>query len=301
MAKSMTAKSSLSSRMRSIKRVLWVVLLLNIAVAAAKYFYGLASSSASMQADGIHSLFDSVGNIVGILGIALAARPADATHPYGHSKFETSASLAIGMLLLLAAGEVGISAITKLFGATYTTQVSPLSFVIMLITFLVNVGVTLYERACAKRLQSEVLLADASHTLSDAMVSIGVIVGLIFVALGFPAADPIAALVVTLAIVCTAFDVFKRALSTLSDHARIPEQDLMRYVQEIPGVKGVHHIRTRGTQGEVYADLHVLVEPSMPVSSAHELSEEVEKAIKKHFSNVAEVLVHIEPNDGHID
>ena len=83
MAKSMTAKSALSSRMRSIKRVLWVVLLLNIAVAAAKYFYGLASSSASMQADGIHSLFDSVGNIVGILGIALAARPADATHPYG--------------------------------------------------------------------------------------------------------------------------------------------------------------------------------------------------------------------------
>ena len=106
MAKALATKNPVSERMRSIRRVLWVILVLNLAVAAAKYVYGLMSGSASMQADGIHSVFDSAGNVVGLVGIALAARPADDSHPYGHAKFETYASLVIGVLLLLAAFEV---------------------------------------------------------------------------------------------------------------------------------------------------------------------------------------------------
>ena len=98
-AKALATKNPVSERMRSIRRVLWVILVLNLAVAAAKYVYGLMSGSASMQADGIHSVFDSAGNVVGLVGIALAARPADDSHPYGHAKFETYASLVIGVLL----------------------------------------------------------------------------------------------------------------------------------------------------------------------------------------------------------
>ena len=90
--------STKTNRARSVERVLWIVLALNLVVAAAKFAYGLVSQSASMQADGIHSLFDSVGNVVGLVGIALAARPADEGHPYGHSKFETYGSLAIGVV-----------------------------------------------------------------------------------------------------------------------------------------------------------------------------------------------------------
>ena len=160
---------------------------------------------------------------------------------------------------------------------------------------------TTYERRCAKRLKSEVLAADANHTLSDALVSIGVIVGLAAVALGFPMADPIMALVVTVAILATAYDVFKHALATLSDHARIPDKDVRAVAMGVPGVQDAHHIRTRGTEGEVYADLHVLVAPGMTVVEAHELSERVERAIMQRFPNVIEVLVHIEPNDGHED
>ena len=248
MAKALATKNPVSERMRSIRRVLWVILVLNLAVAAAKYVYGLMSGSASMQADGIHSVFDSAGNVVGLVGIALAARPADDSHPYGHAKFETYASLVIGVLLLLAAFEVGSSAVGKLVSGVYTAEVTPVSFIVMVGTLAVNIGVTTYERRCAKRLKSEVLAADANHTLSDALVSIGVIVGLAAVALGFPMADP-----------------------------------------------------TRGTEGEVYADLHVLVAPGMTVGEAHELSERVERAIMQRFPNVIEVLVHIEPNDGHED
>lgn len=301
MAKALATKNAVSERMRSIRRVLWIVLFLNLAVAAAKYVYGAMSGSASMQADGIHSVFDSAGNVVGLVGISLAARPADAGHPYGHAKFETYASLVIGVLLLLAAFEVGSSAAAKLAAGSYTAEVGPMSFVVMAGTLAVNLGVTVYERRFAKRLKSEVLAADANHTLSDALVSVGVIAGLAAVALGFPMADPIMALVVTAAILATAYDVFKHALATLSDRARIPEGDLRAAALAVPGVRGVHRIRTRGTEGEVYADLHVLVDPSMTVADAHRLADEVEADIKERFANVIEVLVHIEPNDGHED
>ena len=301
MARSLAAKDAVSARMRSIRRVLWAILFLNLAVAAAKYFYGLASGSASMQADGIHSVFDSAGNVVGLVGIALAARPADEGHPYGHAKLETYASLVIGVLLLLAAFEVGSGAVGRLATGTFTASVTPASFVVMVGTLCVNVGVTLYERRAAKRLRSEILAADASHTLSDALVSVGVIVGLALVSLGFPAADPVMALVVTAAILVTAFDVFKHALATLSDKARIPEEDLRATALEVEGVRDVHRIRTRGTEGEVYADLHVLVAPEMTVGKAHRLADAVEAAVQRRFPNVIEVLVHIEPDDGHTE
>lgn len=301
MARAFAAKNPVSERMRSIRRVLWIILLLNLGVAAAKYAWGTISGSASMQADGIHSVFDSAGNVVGLVGISLAARPADTGHPYGHAKFETYASLVIGVLLLLAAFEVGSSAAAKLAAGSYTAEVGPMSFAVMAGTLAVNLGVTVYERRFAKRLKSEVLAADANHTLSDALVSVGVIAGLAAVALGFPMADPIMALVVTAAILATAYDVFKHALATLSDRARIPEGDLRAAALAVPGVRGVHRIRTRGTEGEVYADLHVLVDPSMTVADAHRLADEVEADIKERFANVIEVLVHIEPNDGHED
>lgn len=301
MAKALATKDAVSGRMRAIRRVLWIILLLNLAVAAAKYIYGTISGSASMQADGIHSVFDSAGNVVGLVGISLASRPADDNHPYGHAKFETYASLVIGVLLLLAAFEVGSSAVAKLVSGVYTAEVTPLSFVVMIGTLAVNLGVTTYERRAAKRLKSEVLAADANHTLSDALVSVGVIVGLAAVALGFPVADPVMALVVTLAILATAYDVFKHALTTLSDRARIPEDDVRAVVVAVPGVRDTHHIRTRGTEGEVYADLHVLVAPEMTVGEAHTLSERVEHALMERFPHVTEVLVHIEPDDGHQD
>ena len=301
MARAFAAKNPVSERMRSIRRVLWIILLLNLGVAAAKYAWGTLSGSASMQADGIHSVFDSAGNVVGLVGISLAARPADTGHPYGHAKFETYASLVIGVLLLLAAFEVGSSAAAKLAAGSYTAEVGPMSFVVMAGTLAVNLGVTVYERRFAKRLRSEVLAADANHTLSDALVSVGVIAGLAAVALGFPMADPIMALVVTAAILATAYDVFKHALATLSDRARIPEDELRAVALAVSGVRDAHRIRTRGTEGEVYADLHVLVDPSMTVADAHRLADEVEAGVKERFANVIEVLVHIEPNDGHED
>ena len=300
-----TAKTSTASiatgRMRSITRVLWGILFLNLAVAFAKYLWGLVTKSASMQADGIHSIFDSAGNVVGIVGITLAARPADDGHPYGHAKFETYGSVIIGVLLLGAAVGVASSAVSELLSGDYGTQVNAGSFVVMVGTLCVNLGVTAYERKRAKELRSDILDADASHTLSDALVSIGVIVGLALVQCGIPIADPLMALLVSVAILHAAYDVFRKAVDTLSDHARIPEADVANVALSVDGVKHVHKVRTRGTEAEVYVDMHVLVDPDMTVLAAHTLADAVERAVIAKFPQVAEVLVHIEPDDGHIE
>lgn len=284
-----------SSHVHRVERVLWIVFVLNLAVAAAKFFYGLASGSASMQADGIHSVFDSAGNVVGLVSIALAARPADEGHPYGHSKFETYGSLAIGALLLLAAFEVGSGAVSKLMSGSYTAVVTPASFVVMVGTLVVNLFVTTYERRAGRRLKSEIIMADAAHTLSDVFVSAGVIAGLVLVSLGFPQADPLMALVVTAAILVSAWGVFRTAFRTLSDTAQIPEADVRAVAAAVPGIRGVHRVRTRGTEAEVYCDLHILVDPAMAVRDAHALGDEVERAVRERFPAVREVLVHVEP------
>lgn len=282
-------------RARSVRRVLLIVLGLNLLVAIAKLVYGFVSQSASMQADGIHSAFDSVGNVIALVGVALAARPADAGHPYGHSKFETYGSLAIGVLLCVAAFEVGSGAIERLATRTYTAEVTFVSFVVMVGTLVVNVLVTLYERTCARKLNSDILRADASHTLSDALVSIGVIVGLVCVRFGIPEADPIMALVVTVFILISAVEVFARALRTLSDHARIDPAAILTIADGLPGIREVHCIRTRGTESEIYCDLHLLVDSDMSVRAAHALGDELEEGVKQAYPTVKEVLVHIEP------
>ncbi|WP_165252256.1 cation diffusion facilitator family transporter [Adlercreutzia sp. ZJ304] len=284
-----------NSHARSVARVLAVVFVLNVVVALAKLLWGIMSQSMSMSADGMHSLIDSLGNVVGLIGIFIAGRPADSTHPYGHSKFELFASLVIGCFLIIAAFEVGSGAIERIFSGVYVATITPMSYTVMGITLVVNLCVTTYERKCAKRFSSSILAADAMHTLSDVLTSIGVIVGLVLVQAGFPIADPIMALVVTVFIVISAISVFRSSLRPLSDHSQIPKERILEMAKGIPGVVDVHAVRSRGTEAEVYCDLHLLVDPQMTVLEAHRLGDKLESKLKDAFPSLVEVLVHVEP------
>src|SRR5512139_684249 len=122
------------ARTRTVRLVLWVVLGLNVAVAAAKYLYGLATASIAMQADGFHSLFDGTSNVIGLIGLAVAIRPPDRDHPYGHAKYETYAAAVIGAMLLLAAWKVGSVALTRLTGSGEPPRIDAGSFAVMIST-----------------------------------------------------------------------------------------------------------------------------------------------------------------------
>lgn len=284
-------------RVRSIRNVLWGILGLNLLVAAAKLGYGMLSRSVSMTADGFHSMFDGTSNVIGLLGMGMAGRPADDDHPYGHAKYETFAEAAIAVMLLVAAWRVGSTAVAKLLGHAAPARVDAGSFAVMLGTLAINIGVAVYERRAGSRLGSDLLVADATHTGSDVFVSIGVIIGLIAVKLGLKLADPVMGLVVAGAILLAAVRVFKSAGATLSDQARIATAEVCEAALSVPGVLGCHGIRTRGTAAEIYVDLHIQVDPSVSVAAGHAIAEVVEKTVCEHFSQVKDVIAHLEPMD----
>ncbi|MDO8950145.1 MAG: cation diffusion facilitator family transporter [Actinomycetota bacterium] len=287
------------SRADEVRRVLWIILGLNLLVAFAKLGYGIFTDSVAMTADGFHSMFDGTSNVIGLLAMAIASRPADDDHPYGHAKYETFASAIIGAMLLLAAWRVGSSAIERLINPGETARVDAMSFVVMFVTLGINIFVARYERGVGKRLGSEILVADASHTGSDILVSIGVIIGLVFVKLGFPIADPLIGLMVAGFIVFAAWSVFRSANETLADRARIAPSAIKDVALGVEGVLGVHDIRTRGPVSEVYVDLHIQVDPTITVADGHATAERVEKAICEEIATVADVIAHLEPLDAY--
>ncbi len=162
---------------RETRRVLWIVLWLNLGVAAAKFGYGLLTGSVSMQADGIHSSFDGMSNVIGLFGLWAAAHPPNAQYPYGHKKYETFAAAGIGLLLFGTCLYILWNSYLH-WRESVVPEVTGLSFGIMLGTMAVNWGVMTWEHRRGKILQSEILVADSLHTASDILSSLSVLIGL---------------------------------------------------------------------------------------------------------------------------
>ncbi len=295
------AKNSTSYRPRTgklanfdrVKRVLWQILGVNLLVAVAKIGVGLATGSISMVADGFHSTMDASSNVMGLVSLVIAARPPDADHPYGHQKFETFATLGIGLLLLLAGWNVLTAALTRLTEGG-APEVSVLSFAVMTVTLTINWLVTRYESHQGRRLKSSLLLADAAHTQSDVFVSLSVIVGLVAVKLGWPWVDAVVALVIVVAIGRTGWRIIRSASRVLSDTAVIDPTEVERVALSVEGVKSAHKIRSRGTDQVTYLDLHIQVDGRMALEEAHRLGHMVQDRIKKEL-DVTDVVVHVEP------
>jgi cation diffusion facilitator family transporter len=282
------------TRASEVSTVLYRVLFLNLAVAAAKIILGLATGAVSILSDGFHSLTDTASNVVAIIGVRIAGAPPDEEHPYGHRKFETMASVGILLFLLLVLIEVLTAAWERLQSGGQP-EINTLTFVVMAAAFAVNVFVVLYERAAASRLQSEALLADAHHTFSDLMTSATVVIALIGVQYGYVWLDPAAAIVVAGFIGYACWEIFHATSGILADRIVIPEDDIRAVVATVPEVLGSHHIRTRGSADFVFLDLHVWMDASLTLERAHALSHEVKDRLMHRFPQIKDAIIHIEP------
>jgi cation diffusion facilitator family transporter len=281
-------------RHQEVSQVLTRVLVLNLAVAAAKLILGYATGAVSIVSDGFHSLTDSASNIIGLVGLRASRKPPDTDHPYGHRKFETLAAGAIFMFLVLAVMEIGRAAIKRL-ASPAPPEISWISFAVMLATLLVNLGVVRYEGGRGRALRSELLLADAVHTRSDVFATIGVLVSLVAVALGYPLFDPIGGVAIAILIARTSFEIARDTSGILSDRVVIDEDDIRGVVMAVPEVLGCHHIRTRGSLDHVFLDLHVWFREDMGLRQAHSLSHDVKDRLMARFPQIADAIIHIEP------
>ena len=280
---------------KEVKKVLWIILFANLFVAILKIVVGTFIKSASMIADGFHSMSDGSSNIVGLIGVSIAAKPNDKEHPYGHRKFEVIASLFIGAMLVFVGGNIILEAIDR-FKNPISPSITVESLIALLLTLVINILVTRYESKKGKKLSSYILVSDAKHTKSDIYVSIGVLVALVGVKLGLPTIiDPIASLIVSGFILHSAYEVFKESTSVLVDQATVEEEYIKSIVKEFEEVEDVHKIRSRGSINDIHIDMHVLVNPNISVEKSHMLTHEIEDKIKERLKMNVQVIVHIEP------
>lgn len=280
---------------KKVKKVLWVILLANWGVAMMKIIIGTSIKSASMTADGFHSLSDGASNIVGLIGISIASKPKDKEHPYGHKKYEVIASMFIGGMLIALAGKIILTSISR-FTNIVEPSITMESLLVLSVTLIINIFVCISENRIGKKLNSHILISDSMHTKSDIFVSVGVLFTLVGVKLGLPSIiDPIASLVVSGFIIHSAYEIFKSATGVLVDQAIIDENKIREIVMEFKDVKGVHNVRSRGSKNDIHIDMHVLTEPHISIEKSHKLSHDIEDKIQNLLDESAQVIVHIEP------
>ena len=291
----MLARYPPTDRYRAVFRVLFGVLLLNLAVALAKLVLGYATGAVSVISDGFHSLTDSASNIMGMVGLRASRKPPDEDHPYGHRKYETLAAGGIFIFLLFVVVEVARAALDRLTGGGHVPTVGVLSFGVMIGTLVVNMLVVRYEAGRGHALNSELLLADAMHTKSDVFTSCAVIVSLVAVRLGYPILDPVGGLVIAVFIARTGWGIARDTSRILSDRVVLAEIDIRDVVMSVPEVAGCHQIRSRGSADHTFLDLHVWFAPDMSLSEAHRLSHVVKDRLLDKYPQIADAIIHIEP------
>lgn len=294
MSPTATVPSSSAGNTREVRRVLWIVLALNALVAAAKLVMGLATGAVSMIADGFHSSLDASSNIIGLVGLRLAAQPPDADHPYGHRRFETLATLGIGGLMLVAAWEILQTMIDRLLHGG-APEVVPLSFAVMIGTMALNLGVTRYERRRGRALRSDILLADASHTASDFLVSASVLAGLVMISLGYPWVDPLIALVIVLIIARIGLRIIRQTSDTLADRQIIDPQAVVALLADVPGLEETSRVRSRGPADAIHVDVDTRIKPAVTTDHAYAIARTIKERVRTAYPDVAEVQVHFAP------
>jgi cation diffusion facilitator family transporter len=279
-----------------VKRVLLVTLALNVAVSAGKILVGKLTGSLAMVADGFHSMVDGLNNVAGLVVTGFAYAPPDEGHPYGHRKFETAASVVLGLGLLGVAYHVVREAFRGANAAP--PAVGLMNWAVMLGTLGVNVLVARYEAREGRRLGSAFLQADAAHTRSDIFVTTGVLASFVAARAGLRWADPVAAFVIAGLIAFMAARILVGSFHTLTDRAVFRGHALAPLVLQVPGVRSCGEIRTRGGPGAVYVDLVMHVDGHLTLDEAHALADRVEAALMGAHPEIVDVVVHVEPAKG---
>lgn len=279
----------------AIRRVLWFTLAINTLVATGKLAFGYHANIVSLQADGFHTIFDALSNIIGLVALGMAMRPPDPEHPYGHQKLEVAASLAIGMMILLGLIEVG-RGIWHAGADGQEPQISAAAYFVVISAIAASLFVSWYEKRAGERYNSMILTTDAAHTFSDALAGIAVLIGITLVHFGVPMGDLLAALVVMFFIGMTAYRVLREGLGVLVDASLLEAEAVQSVVEAIEAVRSCHYVRSRGMRGHVHLDLHVTLDPQMSLEEAGEVMIYIKERLRAQFPELLDILIQIEPH-----
>jgi cation diffusion facilitator family transporter len=280
-----------------VRRVFIGLLVANLLVVGAKLAVGLRAGSLAILGSALDSSVDVLNNALALIVVRVAAKAPDEDHPYGHGKFETLGALAIVGFLAITCFELIRGAVNELLQGGHRVGVTDGQLALLVLTLGVNVVLAWYENRRGLELRSELLIADAAHTRTDVLITVGVLSGVLFARQGSWWVDPALAVVVALLIVLVAYRILVRTVPVLVDERALPTREIQETAEAVPGVKSAYGIRSRGSRGPVdrrYAEVTIAVDRKSDVSQAHAIADRVEERLKNDL-RLHEVTVHVEP------
>lgn len=281
-------------------RVSTVSIVGNLLLSLFKLLAGLLARSGAMVSDAVHSASDVFSSFIVIIGVKIASRDADSDHPYGHDRFECVAAIVLSTVLLITGLFIGYTALRKIFGAEEADVPGVLALIAAVVSIVAKEVMYHYTMRYARRFDSSALRAEAWHHRSDALSSIGALIGVAGARLGWPILDPIASLVIFGFIVKAAVDIFRDAIEKMVDHACTPETEEALRVCALaqPGVRGIDLLQTREFGSRAYVDMEIAADGDLTLTESHRIAEQVHDAIEKEFPQVKHIMIHVNPRGG---
>ena len=282
-------------------RVSAVSIIANFALTVFKLSAGILAHSGAIISDAIHSASDVFSTIVVIIGIRISRKESDKNHPYGHERLECVAAIVLATILAFTGLGIGYSALRQIAGGDYANLTVPgrLALVAAAVSILVKEAMYQYTRINARRIDSGALMADAWHHRSDALSSVGALIGIGGARLGFPILDPVASVVICVFMEKAAYEIFMDAVDKMVDKACDEETEaaLRECAATQEGVLGVDLLHTRVFGNKIYVDIEICADGEETLRRAHETAERVHDSIEKNFPKVKHIMVHVNPGE----
>ena len=280
------------------RRVSLVSIAVNVALTAFKVLAGIVAHSGAMISDAIHSASDIFSTVLVMIGVSVSERRPDAHHPYGHERMECVASILLAVILAITGVGIGISGIRQIAsGAAANAQIGVLALVAACVSIATKEWMYHYTKNAARRIKSDALMADAWHHRSDAISSVGALIGIAGARLGVPVMDAIASIAICVLIVFAAVGIFREAVDKMVDHA-CDEQTVEKIcacAAACEGVRRVDEVRTRMFGARSYVDIEISADAALSLASAHEIAERVHAAVEAECYDVKHCMVHVNP------
>ena len=278
-------------------KVSTVSIILNIILSLLKLVAGIFGKSMAMLSDAVHSLSDVFGSIIVIIGVKISKKKEDNDHQYGHDRMECLASLALGAILFLTGALLIYEGIKKIVSGTSISTPGQIALIAAIVSIVVKEGMYWYTKINANRINSDALKAEAWHHRSDALSSIGSLIGVAGAMLGLKILDPVMGCVIGVVIIKVSYDIAKESVDKMVDKACDDDTvgALKKEVEKVSGVKELDIIKTRMFGTKIYVEIEISVDGNMILKDAHDIAEQVHDNIEKNFENVKHCTVHVNP------
>ncbi|MDE6426140.1 MAG: cation diffusion facilitator family transporter [Ruminococcus sp.] len=280
-------------------KVSYVSIVGNLILSVFKLFAGITAHSGAMVSDAVHSASDVFSSFIVIIGVKVSAKAEDKEHPYGHERLECVSAIVLAVVLLVTGLFIGTDAIKNISSGNFQPTEIPgvLALISAGVSIIIKEMMFWYTRFYAKKFRSDALMADAWHHRSDALSSVGALIGIAGARMGYPLLDPLASLLICAFIVKASVEIFRDAVDKMVDHScdEKTENLIRTCVLEQSGVENIDLLRTRVFGNRIYADIEISADGGISLNDAHSIAENVHSAVEMQFPEIKHIMVHVNP------